>query len=149
MNSFLIRTSYFVVKKLIFKLVQPESWKKDLFKTFFFTKNWQKINLLYRSSHQRCSLKKVFLKNFTKFTGKHLYWSLFFNKDSRLSSASLLKKKLQQSCFPVNFVKFSIQEHLFYRNFMMTSSFCNSSHSFILQRSFIYLLKPCFLTKFF
>ena len=24
--------------------------------------------------------KKGFLKNFTEFTGKHLYWSLFFNK---------------------------------------------------------------------
>ena len=28
----------------------------------------------------KCSVKKVFLKNFTKFTGKHLCWSLFFNK---------------------------------------------------------------------
>ena len=29
-----------------------------------------------------------------------------FNKDSGLRSASLLKKTLQQRCFPVNFVKF-------------------------------------------
>ena len=33
-----------------------------------------------RSSHQRCSLKKGVLRNFTKFTGKHLCQSLFFNK---------------------------------------------------------------------
>ena len=32
-----------------------------------------------RSSHRRCSLKKVVLKNFIKLTGKLLYWSLFFN----------------------------------------------------------------------
>ena len=35
---------------------------------------------LYRSSHQRCSIEKGVLKNFTKFTGKHLCQSLFFNK---------------------------------------------------------------------
>ena len=33
-----------------------------------------------RSSHQRCSVKKVVLRNFAKFTGKHLRQSLFFNK---------------------------------------------------------------------
>ena len=34
----------------------------------------------YRTSHRRCSLRKGVLKNFTKFTGKHLCQSLFFNK---------------------------------------------------------------------
>ena len=29
---------------------------------------------LYRSSHQRCSIKIGFLKNFAKFTGKHLFY---------------------------------------------------------------------------
>ena len=33
-----------------------------------------------RSSHQRCSMKKDVLRNFAKFTGKHLCQSLFFNK---------------------------------------------------------------------
>ena len=33
-----------------------------------------------RSSHQRCSAKKGALRNFLKFTGKHLCQSLFFNK---------------------------------------------------------------------
>ena len=33
-----------------------------------------------RNSHPKCSIKKVVLKNFTKFTGKHLFQSLFFNK---------------------------------------------------------------------
>ena len=36
--------------------------------------------LLDRSSHRRCSMKKGFLRNFAKFTGKHLCQSLFFNK---------------------------------------------------------------------
>ena len=33
-----------------------------------------------RGSHQRCSVKKKVLRNFAKFTGKHLFQSLFFNK---------------------------------------------------------------------
>ena len=33
-----------------------------------------------RSSHRRCSVEKGVLKNFAKFTGKHLCQSLFFNK---------------------------------------------------------------------
>ena len=32
-----------------------------------------------RSSHQSCSMKKGVLRNFVKFTGKHLCQSLFFN----------------------------------------------------------------------
>ena len=35
---------------------------------------------MYRSSHQDVSCKKDVLRNFAKFTGKHLCQSLFFNK---------------------------------------------------------------------
>ena len=35
--------------------------------------------ITYRNSHGRCSIKKGVLKNFAKFTGKHLCQSLFFN----------------------------------------------------------------------
>ena len=35
---------------------------------------------MFRSSHQRCSVRKGVLRNFAKFTGKHLCQSLFFNK---------------------------------------------------------------------
>ena len=39
------------------------------------------LNLLlfFRSSHQRCSVRKGVLRNFAKFTGNHLCQSLFFN----------------------------------------------------------------------
>ena len=33
-----------------------------------------------RSSHRRCSVRKGVLRNFAKFTGKHLCQSFFFNK---------------------------------------------------------------------
>ena len=45
-----------------------------------------------RSSHLwRCSAKKVVLKHFSIFTGKHLCWSLFCNKVVVLRSATLSK----------------------------------------------------------
>ena len=36
------------------------------------------------SSHRMFSIKKVVLRNFSKFTGKHLCQSLFFNKAAGL-----------------------------------------------------------------
>ena len=50
--------------------------------------------------------RKGVLRNFTKFTGKHLCQSLFFDKVASLRPATLLKKRLWYRCFPVNFVKF-------------------------------------------
>ena len=52
-------------------------------------------------------MKKGVLRNFTKFTGKHLCQSLFFNKVAGLRPATfLLKKTPQHRCFPVNITKF-------------------------------------------
>ena len=59
-----------------------------------------------RSSHQRCSIIKGVLRNFARFTGKHLCQDLFFDKVSGLWPATLLKRRLWHRCFPVNFTKF-------------------------------------------
>ena len=64
----------------------------------------------YRSSRRRCSVKKGVLKNFTKYTGKHLCQSLFFNKKN-----------------PVNFVKF-LRTH-FTEHLWTTASLHNISYS--------------------
>ena len=62
------------------------------------------------SSRPEVFCKKGVLGNFTKFTGKHLWQSLFF--------ATLLKKRVWHRCFPVNFVKFLrtpfYKEHLWW-----------------------------------
>ena len=63
-------------------------------------------DLINRSSLRRCSVRKGVLRNFAKFTGKYLCQSLFFNKVAGLRPATLLKKRLCRSCFPVNFSKF-------------------------------------------
>ena len=64
------------------------------------------LNKDYRSSHQRCSVRKCVLRNLAKFTRKHLCHSLFFNEVAGLRPATSLKKRLWHRCFPLNFAKF-------------------------------------------
>ena len=59
-----------------------------------------------RSSHRRCSVRKCVLRNFAKFTGKHLSQSLFFCQSCRPQACNFIKKRLWRRCFPVNFTKF-------------------------------------------
>ena len=47
---------------------------------------------LFRSSHQRCSVKKGTVKNFANFTGNHLCWSLFLIMLQVFRAATLLKR---------------------------------------------------------
>ena len=65
----------------------------EIFKNTFFTEHlWTTASmtlkyeiLIVTSSHQRCSIKKSFLKDFTTFAGKHLCQSPFFIKVSGVS----------------------------------------------------------------
>ena len=49
------------------------------------------IKMTTRSSHQRCSVRKDGLRNFAKFTGKHLCQVLFPNKVAGPDPVTLLK----------------------------------------------------------
>ena len=59
---------------------------------------------IVRSSYQSCSIKKAALKNFTIFIGKHLCWSA--HRETQENTCNLIKKKLQNRCFPMNIAKF-------------------------------------------
>ena len=48
-------------------------------------------------------MKKGVLRNFRKFTGKHLCQSLFFNKVAGLRLATLLKKETLAQVFSCDF----------------------------------------------
>ena len=82
-------------------------------KIFTLTPMFQKNNkficwiilIQIRSNHER-STKKLFFKNLTIFTGKHLCRSLLFNKVADLKPATLLKKDSNTDFFPVNITKF-------------------------------------------
>ena len=71
---------------------------------------------LLRSSRREMLRKKGVLENFTKFTEKHLCWSLFLNKIEGLSlrPATLLIKRFQHTCFPANFVKLLKRRNYFF-----------------------------------
>ena len=55
---------------------------------------------------RKSSIKKGVLKNFAKFTRKHLYQNHFLNKVAGLGLQLYWKRDLWQRCFPVNFAKF-------------------------------------------
>ena len=65
---------------------------------------------------QRCSVRKDVFRNFSKFQGKHLCQSLFFN-----SYRPLLKKRFWHRCFPVNFAKF-LRALFFIEHLLTTAS---------------------------
>ena len=54
----------------------------------------------FRSSRQRCFVKEGVFKNFTKFTGKHLCQSLFFDKDGEF--CVIFKKNFYTELLRVN-----------------------------------------------
>ena len=62
--------------------------------------------LLFKQQKQPPEAEKDVLEKFARFIGKHLCSSLFFNKVVGLRPVTLLKKKLQHRCFPMNFAKF-------------------------------------------
>ena len=64
----------------------------------FIDSNKRGNQAVYRSSHQRCSVRKVVPRDFAKFAGNH--------PCQRLRPATLLKKRFLHRSFPVNFAKF-------------------------------------------
>ena len=73
---------------------------------------------IYRSSHRRCSIKKGFLRNFAKFTGKHL---------CRPEPCNFIKKETLAQVFSCEFCEIS-KNTLFTEHLRTTTSF-----SFITQ----------------
>ena len=57
---------------------RPVAWLRHQNKLCCFTYFMPLVS--FRSSHQRCSIQKGVLRNFTKFAGKHQCQSLFFNE---------------------------------------------------------------------
>ena len=81
-----------------------QDWKTSLiyFGETFVTLASSKSRKSYdidSSSHQRCSIKKGVLKNFTKFTGKHLCQSF------RLKTCNFIKKEALAQMFSCEFCK--------------------------------------------
>ena len=99
-----ILSSYESKRNFLNMRTTKKSSTEDKTWNFHFARNYSKC--LYRSSHQSGSVRKGVLRNFRKFTGKHLCQSLFFNNVAGMRPATLLKKRLWHRCFPMNFVTF-------------------------------------------
>ena len=74
-----------------------EEWKSPF--VFFFS-----IFIVVKTPPE-VFCKKGGLKNFAKIHTKHLYQSVFFNKNAGLRPGILLKKRLWYRCFPMSFAK--------------------------------------------
>ena len=83
-------------------IVSPKRYVKEaqlLFNMILFSQIViPSYDITSRSSHPEVFCKKGVLKNVTKFTGRHLCQSLFFNKVTDLRPATLLKKRLWHNC---------------------------------------------------
>ena len=91
-------------------------------------------NNIFRSSHQRCSLRKGFLRNFTKFAGKHLCQSLFLIK-LQASVCNFVKKETLAQVLSYEFCE--ISKNTFFTEYLWAtaSAFCMHNVSFALQTS--------------
>ena len=72
------------------------------FDTILYNPEFASLNIRSRmliSSHRRCFIKKDVLKNFAKFTGKHLHWSLFMIKPQGSGPVTLLKTDSNTGAF--------------------------------------------------
>ena len=83
--------------------------------------------------------KKSFLRNFAKFTGKHLRQSFFFNKVAGLKPVALLKKSLWHRSVSVNFAKFLrtsfLLEHL---RWLLLGSFLGCQSTWYFSRNALF-----------
>ena len=85
----------FFTFNLLVPLFRPSRFRMVLF--FYIS--------IYVSSQRRSSVRKGIFKNFTKFTGKHQFWSLFFINLQAMFSYEIMK-------FFEDFLNTYFEEHL-------------------------------------
>ena len=82
---------------------------------------------MQRSSQQRCSIIKRVLRNFAKFTRKHLCQSLFFNKVAD-EACNFIKKETLAQVFSCEFCE--IFENIFFTEHLRTTApGCKTNYS--------------------
>ena len=88
-----------------------------------------------RSSRLEVFWQKGILKNFAKFTGKHLYGSLFFDKVTACN-CNFIKKGDSINLFSCEFYEI-FKEHLFYRT-SANGCFCTDWKHFLFPQKILY-----------
>ena len=90
--------------------------------------------MMYRSSHRRCFVRKNVLRNFPKFTWKHLCQSLSLVK-LKVSACNFIKRESLAQVFSCEFCKIS-KNSFFIKHFRATASKCS-----VLQKQWLTVLK--------
>ena len=86
-----------------------------------------------RSSHRKCSVKIGVLKNFAKFTGKHLCQRFFFNK---VAACNFIKKDSQAQAFSCEFWETS--KNTFFTQHLQTTAFGRFCDQKLLSAAILY-----------
>ena len=84
-----------------------------LYKYFSSWEILRNYSTIFRSSHQRCSIKKAILIHFVIFTGKHLCRGLFFNKAAGHQVCNFIKRDFNTDIFL--WISENLLEFLFWR----------------------------------
>ena len=66
--------------------------------------------IFFSGGHQRCSIRKIFLK-ISQYSQENTCARVFFLRKLQAWPATLLKKRLWHTCFHVNFAKFLITSY--------------------------------------
>ena len=93
------------LKFLLKYIISISVWTFENFTMHYYGHDRMQVHIFQYIPVYRLNTKGV-LKNFAKFTGKHLCKSLFFEKVTGLRPATLLTKRLWHWCFPLNVAKF-------------------------------------------
>ena len=97
----------------LFQEIKQWMWRMFLPKSFQKCRS-SRLQMFFRSSRPEMFCKKAVLRDFLKFTTKHLCQSLFITKVAGQDSNFILKKRPCFLEFPVNFS--NLEELLFLRN---------------------------------
>ena len=77
-----------------------------------------------RSSCPEMFCKKGVLRNFTKFTGKHLCQSFSFNKAAGPEACNFIKKETLAQVLSCEFCEISKKENIFFHRTPLVAVFC-------------------------
>ena len=100
---------------------------------------------LCRGSHLRCSVKNGILRNFSKFTGKHVCQSLFFLVKLQAEACNFIKGETLALMFYFEFFEIS-KNTFFIEHLRATASVCEytkNASSFERCKCLIRKLRPC------
>ena len=89
-----------------------------------------------RSRHRMCSFEKVILKNLSKFTGKHLCQSIFFNKFREIFKNIFFHGTPPCGCYCLLKLKLKFYKTIYLKNHLKWWKFGRKQQQFFFKTAF-------------